>query len=69
MARVIKIGDRVQAFLNAAISGEVVSMEWIGSNLTTVGGTTNSNQLVCSVKTKSGKIVKALVSDLFITDY
>ena len=70
MARMIRVGDKVQAFWNANVSG--VGTEIYASKsttqLTAVGPTTVTD-LVCKIKTKTGEIVEAKTTDLFITEH
>jgi len=70
MSRNIRVGDIVQAFLNANIKGEVINFGSTTNRKWTVGGTLNSNEPVCNVKlTSTGEVVTVKVSDLFIVKY
>ena len=70
MARNIRIGDRVRAFLNASIDGEVIELLTENNKSWTVNGTSASTKTVCRIRILStGKIVDVLKSELFIVDY
>ena len=70
MARMIRIGDKVQAFWDANISGVVTEIYRTNSKvvLSTVGPTTTVD-LMCRIKSKEGKLLEAKASDLFITEH
>jgi len=70
MIRKIKIGDTVQAFLNAAIKGKVTNVYQKPAKIWTTGGAPNGSVNVCSVLLESsGRTIDVLASDLFIVDY
>ena len=70
MPRGIKVGDRVQAFLNASILGEVVEIIQAETKIWTSGGAPSATFSTCRVKiSKTGEIVTVKKSDLFIVEY
>ena len=70
MARNIRIGDRVQAFLDASIVGRVVDISTGPSKGWTVDGTLSASTTSCTVLLESSdKKVVVKASDLFIVDY
>ena len=70
MIRKIKIGDTVQAFLNAAIKGRVTNVYQKPAKIWTTGGAPQGSVNICSVLVESsGKSVDILASELFIVDY
>ena len=70
MARKIKIGDKVRAFLNANIVGEVVSFESEKNSNWIVGATASNKKIMCVVKIKGTEnLVRVPAAELFIEDY
>ena len=70
MPRAIKIGDKVQAFLNPGVIGEVVDIFSSSTKIWTSGGAPASSYSICRVRIfKTGEVVDVPKSDLFITDY
>ena len=70
MPRSVRIGDRVQAFLNASILGEVVEIYSSSTKIWTTGGAPAGSVSICKVKIlKTGEIVDVPKSDLFIVEY
>jgi len=70
MPRAIRIGDRVQAFLDANILGNVVSMSVTSNHMWTVGGAPSKTRAICRIKLAStGEVVDVAKSELFIVDY
>ena len=70
MPRTIKIGDKVQAFLNAGILGEVVDIFSSNTKIWTSGGAPAATVSICRVRlSKTGEVVDVPKSDLFIVEY
>ena len=70
MARMIRIGDKVQAFWDASISGVVTEIYKSKSIIQlTAGGPTATVDLICKIKKSNGKIAEAKTTDLFITEH
>ena len=70
MARMIKIGDKVQAFWDANVSGVVTEIYKSNSIIQlTAGGPTTTTDLICKIKKSNGKIVEAKTTDLFLTEH
>ena len=70
MPRKIRVGDQVQAFLDANILGEVIEITTTGNNNWTVAGTSSSLTEMCRVMLKkTQKVVVVKKSELFIVDY
>lgn len=70
MPRAIKTGDTVQAFLNAAILGEVVEITSTQNTAWTIGGTSSARTAVCVVRVfKTNQLIRVAKSELFIVDY
>ena len=65
--RAIRVGDTVQAFLNAKIKGTVVKITQQVSDVWLVGGTTEP-LVMCDVKLSSGDVISVKITDLFIVD-
>tara|TARA_B100000683_G_scaffold205851_1_gene199598 strand:+ start:361 stop:564 length:204 start_codon:yes stop_codon:yes gene_type:complete len=65
--RAIRVGDTVQAFLNANITGKVVKITQQVSEVWFVGGTSEPLTM-CDVKLASGEVVSVKITDLFIVD-
>lgn len=65
--RQIKIGDKVQAFWDANIIGEVVNLGTEKHSTMLVGGTLDVAPF-CEVRLKSGKVVRLKLGDVFHTD-
>jgi len=71
MPRSIRLGDKVQAFWDANISGTVVEIykKKAGVQMTEIGPT-QVKLLYCKVKTfKTGNLVEVKLSDIFITEH
>ena len=70
MARMIRIGDKVQAFWDANIAGVVTEIYRTNANTAlTATGPTTTVDLVCKIKTKNGQIVEAKTTDIFLTEH
>ena len=65
--RSIRVGDKVQAFLDPKIAGVVVNILREDSDTWLVGGTVSTVTL-CDVQTADGKTVRVKMTDVFITD-
>ena len=69
MPRTIKIGDRVQAFLDAKIKGTVTEISQGKTMSNTSGGTLAGNFRICTILSSGGEIYRVPLSEVFITDY
>lgn len=69
MPRTIKIGDKVQAFLDAKIKGTVTEITQGKTISNTSGGTLAGNFRVCTVLSSTGETFRVPLSEVFITDY
>jgi hypothetical protein len=65
--KTITKGDKVKAYLDGSLSGEVVDIIEMPANFWTMEGTPTTIRF-CIVKLANGKLAKILASDLFI-DY
>ncbi len=65
--RRIKIGDRVQAFLDSRVVGVVTAIEETEDVPWMVGGTA-SKEYTCTIKLDSGASVKYKIADLHHVD-
>ena len=61
--RRIKVGDTVQAFLDANIKGEVMQIEALSSAPWLVGGT-SAAETFCVLKLENCKVIKYRTSEL-----
>ena len=62
--RQIKIGDKVQAFWDANLIGEVVDLGAVKHETLLIGGTLEQSPY-CDVKLRSGKVVRVKLSDVY----
>jgi hypothetical protein len=65
--RRIRVGDRVQAFMDSNIKGSVTSIEYEKSTAHMIGGTAGSIAF-CIIKTDDGRMVRYKSSELFHVD-
>ena len=65
--RAIRVGDKVQAFLNPALVGTVVNIIRAEVETYFVGGTAEKIAL-CDVELLSKEIVRVKMNDVYITD-
>ena len=65
--RQIKIGDLVQAFWDANVIGEVVSVGTEKHSTMLVGGTLDVVPF-CEIKLNTGRVVRLKMSDVFHVD-
>jgi len=66
--RTIRIGNTVQAFLNANIRGEVVDIVYVPSAIPLMVGGIPPSEAYANVRLENGKIVRVRTTELFITD-
>lgn len=62
--RQIKVGDKVQAFWDANLLGEVVNLGLQEHTTHLVGGTLEASPF-CDVKLRDGRVVRVKLSDVF----
>ena len=65
--RRIKVGDRVQAFLDSRVIGTVVSIS-VSDNVPWMVGGTASGEYVCELKLDSGHTIPYKLSELHHVD-
>ena len=65
--RQIRIGDRVQAFWDANLIGEVVDLGAVKHETLLIGGTLEQSPY-CDVKLKTGNVVRVKLADVFHVD-
>ena len=65
--RRIKIGDRVQAFLDSRVIGTVVSIS-VSDNVPWMVGGTASGEYVCELKLDNGHTIQYKLSELHHVD-
>ena len=62
--RQFKVGDTVQAFWDARITGEIVNLYTVTHKTMLVGGTLDSAYF-CEVKMKNGRVIRLRLHDIF----